>query len=258
MSWYRDSSGVAHKRRASISVDNTAGSSGSIDVTITVPQDWDIFWSEVNQTDGRDIRVTGADGSTLVGYRLVGFSVSTRTLTIEVDNFVAPAGAMCQLWLYWNNASATSAAIVFVAASPKTGYIEVGAPVAPVYRAASESFKSTRPRNTASKQASETVYISVDVSAFLTGRIQGEGFVAGNQRYEEISHVSYRVLSGGSAQASMVSATRTRFIKGDIVMLYVTGGSDQSGYTVELTVTTTQGQVRMASIWLEVRTVDEA
>lgn len=259
MSWYRDASGVTHKRRASIAVDNTAGGAGSIDISIDIPRDWDIFWTEINQTDARDIRITGADGTTPLNFQLVGLDIATRTLSIEVDNFGAPAGAMCQIFLYWNNASAVSAAAApFVAASPKDGYIEVCAPPAPVYRAGSEQFKGLRPRATISKQAAETLYIAVDVRAFLGTRFEGEGYVDGNLRCDEISYVSYRVLTGGVAQGAMVNATKTRFIRGNYCMFYLTAGSDQSGYTVEITVTTTAGHVRLASLWLEVRTVDEA
>ena len=97
MSWYDN----AWLRRQSITVD-TIGGGGTVDITIAVPVDWDQFWNEINQTDGRDIRICDADGRTLLTYNLESFSLATRTLIIEVDAYAAPGLGMCQIWIYWN------------------------------------------------------------------------------------------------------------------------------------------------------------
>lgn len=59
MSWYSSN----WRYRASISVDNTAGAGGAIDITASIPTNWDEFWDNVLST-GNDVRVTDADGET--------------------------------------------------------------------------------------------------------------------------------------------------------------------------------------------------
>lgn len=258
MTWYYDAaSATQHGRRASVSVNNTGGSASAIDISITIPKEWDQFWTEINQTDGRDIRICDADGVTVLTYQLVGFTLATRTLSIEVDGYSAPAGEMCQLWLYWNNAAASSVAGSFVAAAAKTGTVHICEPAGKRIVATAERFKDQRPRNTLSKHSSESLYFTLDVGPLLNQRPMPYAF-KGHRECEEIDYVSYRVLAAGVASGTMIDESLIRFVGGRYIQLILKAGSDGTGYTVEVTIVTTEGQTFVRNVWLEVRNTDEA
>ena len=118
MSWY--SSNWSH--RQAIVIDNLTGA-GTIDVTASLPADFDPFWDNV-LVSGNDIRVTLADGKTLATYDVDAFNAVNRAGIIEVDNLTATSSdAMLVLWLYWGNPAASSATTTFTPSAPKTGYI---------------------------------------------------------------------------------------------------------------------------------------
>jgi hypothetical protein len=255
MSWYQDATNPTQRwrRRAPIAVDNTGGSVGNIDITCVVPKDWDDFWNNVNQVDGRDIRVTDSDGKTLLVFDLNGFDVSTRTLTLEVDNYAAPAAAMLQLWVYWGNASANTAAASFVASAPKTGTIWLAAPGFPAITVTEERPRDTKPANKLAKQASTQTWVWWNLDAVLLKR---EFANAQDRLLEEIAYVSYVINLNGTPQ-SMTDVTLTRYIDG-WVAVFVKAGTTGSNYTVALTVTTSEGRTLVFSAELNVRTVSEA
>ena len=238
-----------------VAVDNTGGAAAAIDITFTVPTDLNSFWSVI-QSDGDDIRVVDADGRTLLNYRLATFTYASRVCVIEVDNYAAPAGEMCQIWLVWGNSSASSAVSVFVGASMKTGYIATPAPWGKLVPAIRENFRSQRPRATLQKASGESIYFTLDLRTVLNRRRNGEP-VGGDLRYEEIDYVSYRVTTGGAAQASMIDEAKIRFCM-EGVRLYLTAGSDGTEYVVEVTVVTTDLQTLIFYVWLSVRNSDEA
>ena len=101
MGWY-DS---AWAKRVAVTVAHSNGL-GTPDLSFAIPANWDDFWSNV-ETTGHDIRITAADGETLLSYDVTSFSKTNRTGTIEVD--AAPLGATslsCLIWMYWQNSSA--------------------------------------------------------------------------------------------------------------------------------------------------------
>jgi hypothetical protein len=144
--WY--SSSWAYRWPVAVDV-STAGATS--DVTIVIPTDFDHFWSNV-QADGDDIRVTAADGVTLITYDIAaGFNATTRSGTIELDNMStlvgSSQGASIQLvWVYWGNAGAASAVSAFAPAAAISGYFCLEAPL-PAYsvQCKVEPFGSTRP-----------------------------------------------------------------------------------------------------------------
>lgn len=128
-SWY-DS---AWAYRWPIYVDVSAAGATS-DITITIPADFDLFWDNVDSS-GDDIRVTEANGRTLVTFDLAaGFNTTTRSGTIEVDNYGTTHGSGAGasgmlLWVYWGNAVASTGVSAFVPAAAISGYICTDAPV---------------------------------------------------------------------------------------------------------------------------------
>jgi hypothetical protein len=243
--------------RAPVAIDNTAGSASATDVSIVVPKDWDLFWKYINQTDGRDIRVCDADGWTVLTYQLTSLNIATRTLTIEVDGYAMPAQAMCQIWIYWGATGVSSLAGSFVAAGAVNGYVLQSGPIGPVVPAIRENFRAVRPRSTVQKSTGESLYLTFDLRGALTTRPKGQPF-GGGLEFAEIDYVSYRVLTGGSVPMTPLSSTtKPRFLDG-MVVVYITGGTVDTEYTIELTVVTTDGQTLLFFAWLSVRNPDEA
>ena len=76
--WLKDSSGNLFTWRRPVAIDNSAGSSGSIDWTLTVPAFDDLFWGNI-RSSAQDLRVTAADGVTLLTFEAVPMSFSEVT-----------------------------------------------------------------------------------------------------------------------------------------------------------------------------------
>ena len=252
MSWYDE----AWTRRRSISIDNTAGAGGAIDAEIVVPKDWDEFWENCNQTDGRDIRICDADGYTLLTYNLEGFVLATRTLEIEIDGYTAPAAGMLQVFIYWCNAAATDAAAGgFVPASAKTGYIDVGGARGSVTVCQPERFKDVRPRTTLSKATDDTIHHTFDLAGVLELRPR-HALYSKHQEFEEIDYVVY-VAEAAGTPVSMITLANTRIV-GRFVRVDIKAGTDVVDNTIILTVGTTEGRILTYRVWVAVRDVDEA
>mgnify|MGYP001607787233 CR=1 FL=1 len=164
MSVYLDAANPTHRwaYREAITIDCTGGG-GTIDASIVVPKDWDLFWLNVKAA-GADIRVTDADGFTLLTYDLNWFNSTTRVLTIEIDNYAAPAAAMIVVWLYWGNSSAADASTVFAPAAAKTGYVAVDGPVGTVIRTSDERAGELRPKKQLAKAPADILFVTFDFS----------------------------------------------------------------------------------------------
>ena len=72
-----------------------------VKITLTAPF-WDFYRT---LSDGSDIRVTAADGVTLIPYYVLSYNQSTQTGTIWVRVPSIPAGTVQTLYLYYGNAS---------------------------------------------------------------------------------------------------------------------------------------------------------
>lgn len=235
MSWYD----AAWKYRIPIAMDNTAGATANIDLSMSIPADFDAFWDNV-QSDGDDIRITGADGRTLATYDVESFNATTKTGTLEVDNYACQASTMQQLWLYWGNSSATNAESSVTPSSAVSGYICQETPTGFVVVVQPERQGATQPRNRFQKGSNEQITIWFDFRGMLHQRQKpNEGSVL----LEEIDYVSLvQVETGGAAQAAMVDATKTRFVDGFVGML-VKAGSSGTNYTAICRVVTTGGSI---------------
>lgn len=242
--------------RRAVAVDNTAGSASATDITFSIPRDDELFWTTVNQTDGRDIRVVDADGSTLLTYQLTGFNAATRSVTIDVDGYAMPAAAMCQIWLYWGATGVSSAAGSFVAAGAKTGSIFASKPPGVIIPAIRENFRRLRPSATVQKATGESIFVTFDLRGALTSKVDGQPF-GGGLEYAEVDYVTYRVLTAGGPAGTMIDVTKTRYFDG-FVSVYLTAGTVDTEYTIELTAVTTDGQTQLFFAWLSVRNPDEA
>ena len=251
MSWHNRN----YKQRAALVIDNTTGGATSVNVTFTIPTDWDAFWEHV-RSDGKDVRLTLADGATVVPAWNMTWTYATRSAVIVADSIAVTAGKMCVLWLYWDydaeSAAGTSAA---TGSTPKTAYVEQSAPgPINVVRCLPLPYGDTRAPRTISKSAAEVVHIWWDLSAVLEVRA-----ATYNQQttYEEISYVSsWAVYEGSTAKSTMVTANKTT-VSGKVVKTLLQGGTDGTSYTMRLTVVTTLGRTLEFSASLRIQTPTE-
>lgn len=255
MGWYREAGSYAWRRRASISVDNTAGGAGAIDIQLALPVAWDEFWTEID-TNGNEIRVADADGTTLLAYSIASFNKTNRTCTLSVDAYTAPAAGMLQIFIYWNASGAASATVATVIAAAKSAYIETCGPAGPdLVRAQIAKPNESRPRKQIAKGSDETRDVWFDLGPQLPRRIMP---FSDHYDCDELDYVTYTVTTGGAAQAGMVSNGSTRFYAGRFVKVRVLAGSDAGDYTIIPVVRTTEGLVLAPRAWLRVRDLDEA
>ena len=234
--------------RQPLSIDNTAGGSGSFDATISIPADWDHFWTTVQST-GYDMRVTGPDGVTVPSkFDLASFNTTNKTGTIEIQD-TAPAAGMLQYWLYWGDSTLTSGLTVFSPSSAKTGYADLGAPV-PGYlfaAQAQERLGDTSPKNVMAKTSDTTVFAWVDFSALMQRRVHVHPAAVGSHEYECLSYVTVAATAGLT-----VTTTGTRYEVGAagaaIVRVQMSGGTTANDYILTVTAVTTLGRTLTAKI----------
>lgn len=254
MSWYRET-GYTWTRRWSLTVDNTGGGAGAIDISGAIPSDLEDFWNLID-TSGNELRITDPDGMTKLSYNIESFSKTNRTGTIEVDNYDAPGTGLLHLFLYAGATGAPSgAAAAFVPASAKTLYIATCGPPRVGYPALRERPGDTRPRARLAKASDETIKVGVDFAAMLAQRVRP---FQNRLLCDEIDYASYVVTLNGASQAGMITAASPRFFDGRFISLDLKSGTDGSDYTVVPTVRTTDGLVVTPRAILQVRDVDEA
>jgi len=260
MSQYLDVANPTHRwaYREAIVIDCTAGG-GTIDATCTVPKDWDLFWLNVKAA-GADIRVTDADGFTLLTYDLNGFNASTRTLIIEIDGYVSPSTtSMVVVWLYWGNSSAADASTVFAPAASKTGTINPSGPPKPIWKTAPERPGEVRAKQQVSKAAAEVLFVTFDFADEMIKRVSP---LADSYLLEEIDYFAVTIEQAGANQAAMVDLPSQRLVHPYYVIGAIKSGTDANDYRIKCRITTVDpsGRYRVLErvAWLKVRDVDEA
>lgn len=257
--WYRTGSTIPQYRRP-VSVDSSA-SAAAADAAFTLPPALSEFWDAIDSS-GYELRVTDADGFTLLAYQLSGFSKASRTGTVQLDNIAAGTASVQQVWLYYGMSGAANAAGSFVYSASKTAVLYPGgrlATPAPIPWAPQRP-GDTRPRDVVSKTADEVVWVQFDFGGALQ-RLDSPG--DGQTQFEELDEVTYAVTTGGVAQAGMVTASAIRFIGEGIVQVPIQGGATGTDYTIEVTARTTYptqqtGRTLEARAMLRVKDVSEA
>lgn len=233
--WYRTGSTIPQYRRA-VSVDSSA-SAAAADAAFTLPPVLSEFWDAIDAS-GNELRVTDADGFTLLTYQLSGFSKTNRTGTVQLDNISAGVASVQQVWLYYGMSGAASAAGSFVYSASKAAVLYPGAPLddpRPI-RWSPQRPGDTRPRESRSKSADEVIWLQFDFGPALQ-MLDSPG--DGQAQFEELDEVTYAVTLAGATQSGMVSASSVRYLGGGLVQVVVQGGASGSSYTVEVTARTT-------------------
>ena len=251
--------------RVPISVDMSALSeSGTNDATVVLDATWDHFWATID-TDGDEIRVTAADGTTAATYQWQAgtFSKASKTGTIDIDN--APysyAPSVTKLFLYYGNSGAASGAGSVQLSSAKTGYIDLLAS-ANLVRVAGESPGALVPRITLPCTKTSVMPITLDLSGVLRRRCQSTG---GRTLAEELLEAKATVNdTDDQPVASVVSAGGTRYLScfrqiGQFVQFWIDGSAagiaDGSDYVLDATIYTTNSRtinVRVGLLCRDVR-----
>ncbi len=245
MSWYDDN----YQRRAAISVPNSAGAA-SADIDITIPPDWDEFWDVIDAA-GAQLRITAADGRTLVTYDVDkpgggAFSSTARTgrLRIDAASLTNTANACCLFWVYFDpETTVTAGDVVVTMSAPIDGYIELGRPADRRLVLQKQPPGLTRPQSLESKESTATIHYWLDAAQVLELYRRPS---SGHLQYEEVAAalVVIKDSAGADANALEVHAD-TRFVevvrgreRRMWVRISVTGGTDGSRYTVGVVVYT--------------------
>ncbi len=242
MGWYN----AAYLKRIAITVDNSAAAS-SVDVQAVIPTDHEL-WDVIDET-GLELRITSADGTTLLAYSVDDgaggtFSAAAKTGRIEIDAAtVAATASMALAWLYYNTTSTQgTGAVVTTIASAVTGYIErSGRPTSDVVIAGPKRPGATSSDQAIGKSVLEERLVSFDMSEWLQrSAVASEG----HRKFEEVGYVEWAVYNAAAAdQASMYDLTDVRFFEVGR-RFYIRGnvkaGSDATAYTIAPTVYTVQ------------------
>jgi hypothetical protein len=251
--WY-DS---AWKYRIPLSVDNSAGGTGTYSFSLTIPRDLDHFWDYV-QADGDDIILTDPDGfTTLTAANATAvdiddgsggaFSGSTRAGRIRVDKFTGGvAGSSCFMWLYYGNSAATVSSDFGAWSTPTTVTCRAarqgGQRVTPRIATRPEDNGATRPRTTIVKTSTGTQHLYWDFAQELNLR---DEIYEGSLWYEGISSCILSAEIATVSAPTVVTATQVLLLgrRGSVVHTIHPAGASGSDYTIKLKATTTQGRV---------------
>jgi len=257
------------RRRAAITVDNSAGTASPIDAQGSIPKDWDDFWGIIDAS-GNECRITAADGVTAVSYDIDksgggAFDKTNRDGRISIDATTAiPSGAaMVLFWIYFDSVSAAGDGSSVVAiASAKSLYIERSRPMGRVIPYEPQVPGSQRPKVTIHKQADEQVKVWIAIGHALHKRwTPGQGI---SSKHEEVWWTITRVddTSGTDQAATLADQTLARFVEHGqrmFIVHHVKAGTSATNYTIRpsiytlLPYETTANQRLIASIGLSVR-----
>ena len=241
MSYYAEGS-ETFSHRYPVAVDNIGGGSGAIDITCDLAQFGDAFWSNV-QSAGQDVRAIDADGSTLLAYDLLSFNATTRTGSIRIDGYTAPGEGTLLLWLYWGNATVSTAAVSVTISAAKTGSVYLGLPSENEIDALPERIGASKSRRKVTKTSAEQIAIWWEVRGILEiGR-----FAENDSRlYEEAEYARFGVEDGGSEVSAAMDEALTRFVEaGDRfwIRTIAKAGADGTDYSLRLILGTTGDRI---------------
>ena len=210
------------KARFPIAVDSSAlGGSADKDVTVTFPKTLDLFWSTLG-SDGHDLRITDADGFTVIEHKRTTFDYANRSLTIDIlgnagnVKWEAQQSSIAWLWAYVGDDDAGDSAVSTSPSGQLTGRVTAEA-AAEVIRVSDPTPDRGEPDNRRSKSSGERRAYWFDFSPGL--RIAQRAY-SERLNFEEINFVEVSSVSAGSSSSIEVE-TSTRFAGTALVTLIV-------------------------------------
>jgi hypothetical protein len=254
MGWLRYDSTVSWKRRAAISVDNSAAAAAVVlDVDITIPKDWEDFWDVIDNS-GVNIRVTGPDGVTAVSYDIDdgaggafnAAAVTARTGRIRVDSMTIPTATagIFLLWLYFDPDGTVAAGdSVVTMTSIGAGYIAHDRPSGRMYEYRPQVPRAENPRDVTHKGPSEQIVVWWQIDRALRKHKRPSG---GSLQSEEPYYMAMAVYNTSAAdQTAMYALASNRFYwdgpsRTMWIRCVVKAGTTDTRYTVVPTVYTVE------------------
>jgi hypothetical protein len=259
VSWYNPASGT-WPYRLLVSVDFSAWSSGSNDITITIPVGLDIFWTTV-LASGYDVLFTESDGVTKLTSKRTSWTYASKVGVFEIDAVTPTKVCIKSLWMYWGNASATDQSGAPTIGSPINGYLHAFGPTAPLIRVVPDRTGALLPSQSFSMSDEETRNVYVDWDAVLARRCARS---ARSDYGDEIKEVSADIRKDDDsavgptpivlASSRIVSCSRGR---GSIVLYQIDGTkmADNDDRTLAASILTSEGLILTTRIGLYVRNV---
>ncbi len=230
--------------RVPVTIDNTGGSPGAEDVTITWPgADFTKFWGKVD-TDGDDIRVTDADGITELDFELRNYNSSTNTLLLLIDAYTYPAEGLCIVYVYWGTTGKANGSAAFtLTGTEKTGYVTLQHPRPErTIAARREAAGAEKPAQQVYKSPGETAWHWWDVTSVFVDRCDAFNLRRG---LEGPDAIRFAVETAGSDESGLYDEDATRLIEcadGIFIRTQTKAGTDGNDHTMVLTVQTIDKQ----------------
>ncbi len=211
MGWLAD----VWTRRVPITLDNTVGAAG-IDADVSIPAWFDAFW-EVIDANGDELRVTHADGVTVLDYSVDGaaagsFDRSTRSGRLRIDGLTTPATPSVVLaWLYFDSMAAQGAGSTSTTiTSPVDGLIDLARPSQLQTLAQPQRPGLTRPRHVLTKGGNEQVNVWVHLLPLERQTSPGRA----HRVYEEPWYLELSVLDdAGGNNAGRFDLAKSSFVQ---------------------------------------------
>ena len=270
MAWLKlTASDDPFRARFPVAVNASAlGSSADKDVTFIVPPTLELFWASLG-TDGFDLRVTDADGITVIQHKLTtsggqAFNHANRLCEVNVFGqsgsvaWEAQQSSIAWLWVYVGDPDAGDAAVSASASSPLTGALTAEA-AADVVMVTDPTPDRARPDNRRAKSSGERRAFWFD---FSPGLRTAQRAFSDRLQLEEVNYVEVSTVSAGSGASIEVEAS-TRFAGTALVRVVVAGGSDGTDYTLIVKASTISPndstfQILEGRLLIQVRDQDDA
>lgn len=215
-----------------------------------------LFWAKVQST-GADIRITAADGVTVVTqYARGAWSFAAQTATLDINDYVFTAAGDYLFWIYIGNSAATDVSSAFAPAAPLSGYTDPARHIsAYTVTPLAEQPGTTRPRQVIRKAPDDQLHVWIDCSNILE---QNQYSADGNIVYEEISYIEavYSTTAGVVTAFVMYESTETRFFDQGMKLL-VKSGVDGVNYTIRVKFITTTKRTLNAFFEVQVKNATE-
>jgi len=254
MSWYAETS----QFRIPVAVDNNSGAS-TIDVTLTLPKDFGLFWANV-ATTGHDIKLTDSDGFTELTWQRQTWNHGTKTAVLEIDGWspVDPDATVIA-YLYFGEASPTDSAGSFTASGAKTGKVLAGLPPAgiTIIQAVPLEPGTSVPQARFSWPPGQDGYIVFDVTDHLAKQAS---IFNGSADFEEVAAVEIETRNGGVVYSGGNTPSKTRVSQYNgrtLVWMFLLGSVDGQTYIDEISITTSLGRELVFSAQRIAETAEE-
>lgn len=234
--------------RAAAMIDGTSANSNTIDATIAIPSTWALFWDNV-QSDGDDIRITEADGVTVLAYDLDSWNYSNKSGNIRIDALThsgqSANNAARVVRIYWGDSDASAGASAnLTISSAKTGTVTLIDPSTgrfPIIRCQPPRLDVDETATVITKQSTEQTRVFWDLREMLAQRVES---YQGSRLFEEVDFVTFTVAdTNGGAQNGITDLTKLAIVDPYFVSTWIQGGTDDTNYLLTLTVYTTEGRV---------------